>query len=95
MLKAIYMSDSDIPQGMEDHYKQEGDKWILDVESEQGYQLENVNGLKSALQAERNQAKQLNPEKTEKTEKKAEQKTAVKEKKTVKKKSKKPKKVKS
>jgi len=60
MLKALYKSDSDIPEGLGDYYKQDGDNWILEVDGqESGLQLENVNGLKSALQSERNEAKTL------------------------------------
>jgi hypothetical protein len=59
MLKAIYKDVGEIPEELKDYYKEDNGVYILKVEGQDGYQLENVQGLKSALQNERNEAKTL------------------------------------
>lgn len=52
-LKAHYDSAGEIPEGLEDHYREDGDRFVLDVEPSGGYELINPVNLKSALQKER------------------------------------------
>ncbi len=59
MLKPFYEDSNEIPEGFGDHYTEKDGKFILEVESVNGYALENVSGLKSALQNERNTQGQL------------------------------------
>ncbi len=59
MLKPFYANNEEIPEGFGDHYKEQDGKFILDVEQVNGYSLENVTGLKSALQSERSSATDL------------------------------------
>jgi hypothetical protein len=59
MLRARVSDINDIDEGLRDHYKQEGEGWILDVEAQEGFALENIQGLRNALQAERNETKKL------------------------------------
>lgn len=59
MLRARVSDINDIDEGLRDHYKQEGEGWILDVEANEGFALENIQGLRNALQAERNETKKL------------------------------------
>lgn len=50
MLDAIV---KEVPAGLENYYKQEGDHFVLQVKPVDGYALENIEGLKTALSKER------------------------------------------
>lgn len=54
----IYTDSLDsIPEPLREHYKQQGDAYVLDAEAGGGFSIENVSGLKSALSAARSEAK--------------------------------------
>jgi hypothetical protein len=59
MLKAILNSLDGIDENLASLYAEQDGKYFLQVESAEGYALENVQGLKSSLQKERNTAKAL------------------------------------
>lgn len=59
MLKAILDSLDGLDESLAKLYAEEDGKFILQVEPADGYALENVSGLKTSLQKERNSAKSL------------------------------------
>jgi len=58
-LKAILTSLDGIDQALHDLYRQDGERFVLDVEPSEGWALEDVHGLKNALQSERARARQF------------------------------------
>lgn len=58
-IKAILPSLDQAPEALREHYTEQDGKFFLSVEAVDGYALENVNGLKSALGAERTKREQL------------------------------------
>ncbi len=48
-LKAIVESPEELPEGLEDHYRERDGKFLLQVEAVGGLALEDVSGLKSTL----------------------------------------------
>lgn len=58
-LKAILTSLDGIDQAFHDLYRQDGERFVLDVEPSEGWALEDVHGLKNALQSERARARQF------------------------------------
>jgi len=58
-LRAILTSLDGIDQQLHELYRQEGEKFVLDVEPTDGWALEDVHGLKNALQSERARARQF------------------------------------
>ena len=61
-LKAVYESAESIPEGMSELYAENDGRYILQVEPTEGYALEDVSGLKSALSATRTEATQAKQE---------------------------------
>jgi hypothetical protein len=59
MLKPILDSVDTIDEGLREHYREVDGKFVLDVEPQAGWALENVGGLKSALSEERENRKRL------------------------------------
>ncbi len=59
-LSPFYKSAEDVPDEVKSIYIEKEGLFVLDVEQKEGYSLENVTGLKSALQSERNNSKTLN-----------------------------------
>lgn len=58
MVKAVVDDINSVDEGLRDHYRQDDSgKYILNVEPVNGYGLEDVSGLKSALQKERSTAR--------------------------------------
>jgi hypothetical protein len=58
-LRATLTSLDGIDPSLVEHYRQDGDKFVLDVEPSEGFALENITGLKSALQSERGRVREL------------------------------------
>lgn len=58
-IKAILEKLDDAPEGLREHYAEKDGKFYLSVEPVDGYALEDVNGLKSALGKERTQRETL------------------------------------
>lgn len=58
-LKPFFDDPSEIPQGMEDLYVEHDGRHVLDVAPDNGWALEDVSGLKSALSKERASAQTL------------------------------------
>jgi hypothetical protein len=58
-LKAILTSLDGIDSGLHGLYRQDGERFVLDVEPSEGWALEDVHGLKNALQSERARARQF------------------------------------
>lgn len=53
-LKAVVDGIAALPEGLREHYREdEGGRYVLNVEPAEGYSLENIDGLKSALAKER------------------------------------------
>ncbi|MXW77960.1 MAG: hypothetical protein F4Z57_03025 [Gemmatimonadetes bacterium] len=62
-LKPSYDAESEVPEGLREHYQAGADgKFVLQLDEESvnaGFKVENVSGLSSALQAERDAVRQL------------------------------------
>lgn len=56
-LKALLSTLDGLPEGFAEHYVQDGDTYRLQVEAVNGHSLEDVAGLKSALQKEKDNAR--------------------------------------
>jgi hypothetical protein len=59
MLKAIIESMDSVPEGLREHYTEKDGKFVLGVEAVNGYALEDVTGLKTALGKERSSRESL------------------------------------
>lgn len=56
-LKAVETSLDKVPEPARNYYRKDGEKFILDVEKADGFELANTSGLTSALEKERDNAR--------------------------------------
>ena len=59
MLRAILDDVNGLPKELMEHYTERDGRYVLAVEAVEGYGLENTGGLRSALEKERQRAKEL------------------------------------